>query len=97
MSCIILPVSPTQLRRQDSPTKSLWEAEPTITEVNQDTSKRIEISLKHSYLPKLEAAGLRSVSPNAGRFELDEMDDIAPFLDTAARKDGLNQVALATD
>jgi hypothetical protein len=55
-----------------------------------------EIALRHTHLPKLDAAGVISVSPNPGQVTLAETSGVGRFLDQLAEIDG-RPISAASD
>lgn len=54
-----------------------------------ETVERIELQLHHKHVPKLEAAGLLAVSSRGDSVALRDTAVLEPFLEEAARIDGL--------
>lgn len=52
--------------------------------------RRVELSLHHVHLPKLEGAGVVRFSRGSGRVELDDPGLVRAFLDRAAGRDDVD-------
>jgi hypothetical protein len=53
--------------------------------------RRVELSLHHVHLPKLEGAGVVRFSEDAGRVELEDLGVLTPFIDWAARREDVDE------